>query len=102
MSLTGWMLRRAFTDGALEVGLYLKDKEVSAPGYRRMPLDGWRITDKSAVARTVTFGPYDGAAVYDRYVLFSDGEQVHSVPETGVAQMPPRFSWGWTAELVLG
>lgn len=97
MTLNRWVLNRAFENARIEVGLFNGEREVGVP---RAAVPNWKITDRSATG-TVKFGPYDQPVAYDRYVLFSGGEKIDTIPEAARAQFPPGFTWEWNPEIIL-
>lgn len=104
MSLVRWMLETSFgtrNKSTLSVALFMGNKEVAAPGYKRQTVRDWKLADNSAGA-VLTFGPYDGPAAYDRYVIFAGEERVDAFMEESTVQMPRGFTWDWKPELILG
>lgn len=80
MSLANFLLRNALgNDRApdrLDVALFLGAKEVQDPGYERASIakGSWNIMNERASA-TAVFGPFKGAAAFDRSIVFQ-GQKV--------------------------
>jgi hypothetical protein len=100
MNLVTHMLRRAFTDTEMHVGLFNGGTEAVADGYRRIPIR-WRVSNRTATS-TITFGPYLQPCAYDRYVLFDGDTVIDEFLEESPAQMPRGFTWDWAPEVLIG
>lgn len=101
MSLVAYMLRRAFADQTITLGLFHGSVEVTADGYERIPVR-WQVSNRT-VATKVTIGPYRSAAAFDRYVLFdADGQPVEELVETDYWNLPPGATVDVKPELVIG
>jgi hypothetical protein len=101
MSLIGWMIRSSFGDDQWSFGLFENDKEVSVPGYRRVQVKRWTITERSALA-AVTFGPYGAPYTFNRYALFRGDQLIETYAEESVVALPANVPWPWEAEVILG
>ena len=101
MSLVNWILRASVGAQPTSVGLFMGDREVAVPGYRRVPIRTWKINGPSAKA-LVPLGGYGAPVAYDRYVIFSGDEQIETIQESSTVQLPANWRWEWDAGITLG
>ena len=82
----------------LTAALLHNGAEITTPGYRRVPIRNWKVTDTALVC-VVRFGPYDAPFTFDSYAIVRDDTVKLVIPESEPATFPTRWSWEWTFEL---
>jgi hypothetical protein len=101
MSLVNWILRASVGTQPTALALFAGDKEVTVPGYKRVPIRNWKIEGPTARA-LVPLGGYGAPVTYDRYVIFSGDERVETVMEGSTVQLPAGWLWEWDTGITLG
>jgi hypothetical protein len=97
MSLVNWILRTSVGANQTSLALFMGDREVSAPGYKRVPIR-WEPNGDSAKA-SIPLGGYTTEVSYDRYVIFAGEERLETVMEGSTVQLPSGWRWSWVTSI---